>query len=167
MSAAEVARRSGISRQRASVLLRQGDSPMEIISARQPKRRPVLTAAPDTSATESFASARARKEGALATMRQMELAELQGIMLKSTTVRWMLADLSIRIRDRVKLLPGELSDQLAHRPAGECLKILEDAVRQIMLDLHRRQAVTKERLAGSGETTTGIDGGADDGNVPD
>src|ERR1022692_749640 len=136
-SASDIARECGLSRQRVGVLLHEGYSAAAIIRRQVQKQRAAaaaLVAEQDGRGDsgngsergksgrgrrpESLVAARTRKEGSLASLRELELRERRGELIDRPQAEAELATTIVMCRDRLLRLPAELRDRCDRQPGA-------------------------------------------------
>lgn len=108
----KLALEAGVSAQTVSRKLKQGKTPEQILSeaiAWKEKQATKSTATP----SESFTEAQARKERALASLRELELAEKNGQLVDLHQVNAWVSGCIIRARDILLRIAPELRDRLS------------------------------------------------------
>lgn len=137
VNGADVARLSGLSRQRVSVLLRQGKSAGEIILEQELKRAAAKqeqdsASEQDAARTESFIAARGRKESILADLRALDLRRRNGELVEFATVNAYIRGMIVKARNEFLLLPNQLRDRLGAYDALACGELLDREIRRIL-----------------------------------
>jgi hypothetical protein len=138
-NAAAIARECGLSRQRVSILLREGHSPGAIL--RRQKRK--ADAAANLSAdghgigmrprkSESLLRSRGRKEAALASLRELELRQKQGELVERDQVLAELASAIVWVRDSFLFLPSRLRDQCDRQTGAVVEALFDGEIRQVL-----------------------------------
>lgn len=148
VNASEIARQCGLSRQRVSVLLAEGYSPAAILR-RQARKAADLSAGGKGDGTrprrrsESLLRSRARKESALAGLRELELRQREGSLIDRDQVLAENATAIITTRNRFLRLPGELRDQCDRQPGAVVEQLYDTAIRDILAGFSRALNMTE------------------------
>jgi len=93
---------------------------------------------------EDFFTARARKEVALANLREMDAAKRRGETLNATEVEAEWSNIVSTVRNRILLLPDKLAPRVAAlADVLECRAVIERAVREALTALSETEPGTK------------------------
>ena len=96
---------------------------------------------------------RARKERALRQLREMEVKEREGVLLKRTEVEKLLVKMITTAKTRLLVLPSRLSPQLAiETETPVCEEIIENGIREALDELSRNPAANLSKPGQSLET---------------
>jgi hypothetical protein len=161
MSGSDVARLAGLSKQRVSVLRRQGHSPAAII-AEQASKRASVTAnqggredghrdgehskrGKGRGKQETWLEARSRKESYLADLRAMEVQRRRGELVLRSEVESYCAGAIIYFRDALLRLPAELRDRCAEQPGAVVEALFFGELHRLLCDFARGMRMTEKR----------------------
>ena len=99
--------------------------------------------------SESFVSAQARKERALASKHEVQLAEMRGDLIPIAVVNRFFSAMIIKARDSLLRLPASLRDQLGAMDGAHCEALLDTELRFILrnLTLFGKEIATAEQTA--------------------
>ena len=134
-----IARRAGISKQLASRKLKQGKTPAEIVEEANHRRAVQAAKTKTRRHTPPFTESQAKKEAALAALREHELGVKRGGFWPAQVVDRFVKETIMRVRDRFIRLPNELRDALDRRPGLEIEAILTREIEVILQDLGRME----------------------------
>jgi hypothetical protein len=168
-SPTEVGRAAGCSHVLAHRLLRRGMSPAEIVERCRLRREqeearraaaggngggngraPVKGASTGgANGSESFVSAQARKERALASKHEVQLAAMRGDLVPIATVNRFFSAMIIKARDSLLRLPASLRDRLGAMDGAHCEALLDTELRFILrnLTLYGKEIAAAEQTA--------------------
>ncbi len=150
ISGAAVARLAGLSKQRVSVLLRQGHSAGSII-AQQESKRSAAAAHHDgqddgkRGKPESWLAARSRKETSLADLRAMEVARRRGELIERAVVDSYVSGAIIYFRDALLRLPSELKDRCDQQPGAVVEALYLSELHRLLTDFARGMRTSEKR----------------------
>jgi len=134
----KLAARAGCSINTASRKLRQGKTPAEVVAEAAAWKEKQSRTKPKASskAQESFFEAQARKERALASLRELELTVKCGELVPLAEVNAWVASMLIRARDILLRIGPELADRLSKEADPVTVKALIDGeVRRALNEL--------------------------------
>lgn len=99
-------------------------------------KRPGAGGAPRTVESKDYAKHRARKEKAIADLREMEVKEAKKDLLRATDVAKVWADAANTTKARLLALPSRLAPDLVHDEDVRSIeKKLKEAVHEILTEL--------------------------------
>lgn len=147
-NAAAIARECGLSRQRVSILLREGHSPGSII--RRQRRKAEAADGHNAAGTrprrsESLLRSRSRKEAALASLRELELRQKQGELVERDQVLAELASAIVWVRDSFLFLPSRLRDQCNGQSGAVVEALFDGEIRQVLAGFAHKLSMGDER----------------------
>ncbi len=139
----EIAKRAGCAPSLVNRKRQQGKSDTDIIAAAKARRK-----GKTRKKTESFADAQARKERALADLRETEVRQKQGQLLDLEEVRRAWCGHLIRARDILLAIAPEIRDRIA--PMTDpiaCGEMIDGEIRRALEELSRYQPAAKSTPA--------------------
>ena len=86
-------------------------------------------------AAKRYSEARARKETALAELREMQAAKLRGELIPADVVQTEWQHIAAIVRQRLLAIPAKCAGQAAHRPAAEVQGVLKAEIRAALAEL--------------------------------
>jgi hypothetical protein len=136
-SAAQVARDAGCSRVLAARLLKRGFTPGEIckrVEERKQRESAQRSAAPPVNGYPSFALSQARKEHALARLRELQADAVARAMIPREQAKTWLSHILVPLANSLRRLPGELAPEVAEisQPA-EIERLLSERIEGCLL----------------------------------
>lgn len=133
----EVAAKAGVSHVLVDRKLKQGKSEAQIIEEANVRRqKQAEKPAKVTDKTESFAEAQARKETALANLRELELAEKRAELISAADVKTAWAAHIAGCKNKLISMADELMDKIAvESSAVKCRQMILDRVRTALAEL--------------------------------
>ena len=88
---------------------------------------------PDTATGQGYAVAKGKREAAMASMAEMQLAKMRDQTLDAAEVRQLLSSMVIQVRDGFMALPGLLCDRLAvMSDATDIMLLLETEICKVL-----------------------------------
>ena len=141
MTQSEYARHRGISRQHVSRLVKLGairpgpDGKIDPVSADKALDR---DSPAEAGGKESFYEAQARKESALAGLRELELKAKQGEYIHRDTAERLWGDVLVACRSRLLAMPSKIAPLVIHcKTLPEVRDKIESAVHEALNELSR------------------------------
>ena len=130
----ELAAKVGISPALVNRKRQQGKSDEQIAeeAAKKAPTKPVARSVPD----ETYAEAQARKETALADLRELEREEKRGNLISASDVKTAWAAHIAAVKNKLMQMPDELSDKLAAEASPvKCRQLVLEKVRGALTEL--------------------------------
>jgi hypothetical protein len=150
VNASAIARECGLSRQRVSVLLREGHTAGSIIRRQKRKAEAAANLSADGHGigmrprkSESLLRSRGRKEAALASLRELELRQKEGELIERAGVEAEYAAAIVGVRDSFLILPSRLRDQCDRQNGAEIEKLYDREIRDILTGFSRALHMTE------------------------